>query len=359
MFHRAKIAPVLLTMALLVAACAPAATPTAEQPADSGQDVPVEAGAPAADPGSLVIYSGRSDSLVEPIINQFADLTGIEVDVRYANTAELAATILEEGANSPADVFFAQDPGGLGAVADAGLLAELPEELLNRVEARFRSPEGNWVGVSGRARVVVYNTENLTAEDLPNELTGFTDPEWQGRIGWAPTNGSFQTMVTAMRQVWGEEATSEWLEGILANAPVVYENNTSIVAAVGAGEVDVGFVNHYYLYRFLQEEGEEFPARNYFLPGGGPGSLIMVAGVGRIASGANEANALKFIDFLLSPVAQQYFASQTFEYPVIEGVQTQRLLTPLSELDAIDIPLGSLADLQGTVELLQEVGALP
>jgi iron(III) transport system substrate-binding protein len=131
------------------------------------------------------------------------------------------------------------------------------------------------------------------------------------------------------------------------------------VAAVGAGEVDVGFVNHYYLYRFLQEEGEEFPARNYFLPGGGPGSLIMVAGVGRIASGPNEDNALKFIDFLLSPVAQQYFASQTFEYPVIEGIQTQRLLTPLSELDAIDIPLGSLADLQGTVELLQEVGALP
>jgi iron(III) transport system substrate-binding protein len=357
--QRTKIAAILLVITLLAAACAPAATPTAGQPPESGQDAPVEAGAPPADPGSLVIYSGRSDSLVEPIINQFADLTGIQVEVRYGSTAELAATILEEGSNSPADVFFAQDPGGLGAVADAGLLAELPEELLNRVESRFRSPQGNWVGVSGRARVVVYNTDSLAPQDLPDELTGFTDPEWQGRIGWAPTNGSFQTMVTAMRQVWGEEATREWLEGILANDPVAYENNTAIVAAVGAGEVDVGFVNHYYLYRFLQEEGEEFPARNFFLPGGGPGSLVMVAGVGRIASGSNEDNALKFIDFLLSPVAQQYFASQTFEYPVIEGVQTHRLLTPLSELSAIDIPLGSLADLQGTVELLQEVGALP
>ena len=359
MLCRTKIAAVLLVVTLLATACAPAATPTAGQPPESNQDALVEVGGTPADPGSLVIYSGRSESLVEPIIGQFADLTGIQVDVRYGSTAELAATILEEGSNSPADVFFAQDPGGLGAVADAGMLAELPEGLLNRVEARFRSPEGNWVGVSGRARVVVYNTDKLSQEDLPDELNGFGDPKWQGRIGWAPTNGSFQTMVTAMRQVWGEESTSEWLEGILANDPVVYENNTSIVAAVGAGEVDVGFVNHYYLYRFLQEEGEEFPARNYFLPGGGPGSLIMVAGVGRIASGPNEDNALKFIDFLLSPVAQQYFASQTFEYPVIEGIQTQRLLTPLSELDAIDIPLGSLADLQGTVELLQEVGALP
>jgi iron(III) transport system substrate-binding protein len=359
MLCRTKIAAVLLVVTLLATACAPAATPTAGQPPESNQDALVEVGGTPADPGSLVIYSGRSESLVEPIIGQFADLTGIQVDVRYGSTAELAATILEEGSNSPADVFFAQDPGGLGAVADAGMLAELPEGLLNRVEARFRSPEGNWVGVSGRARVVVYNTDKLSPEDLPDELNGFGDPKWQGRIGWAPTNGSFQTMVTAMRQVWGEESTSEWLEGILANDPVVYENNTSIVAAVGAGEVDVGFVNHYYLYRFLQEEGEEFPARNYFLPGGGPGSLIMVAGVGRIASGPNEDNALKFIDFLLSPVAQQYFASQTFEYPVIEGIQTQRLLTPLSELDAIDIPLGSLADLQGTVELLQEVGALP
>jgi iron(III) transport system substrate-binding protein len=347
MLCRTKIAAVLLVVTLLATACAPAATPTAGQPPESNQDALVEVGGTPADPGSLVIYSGRSESLVEPIIGQFADLTGIQVDVRYGSTAELAATILEEGSNSPADVFFAQDPGGLGAVADAGMLAELPEGLLNRVEARFR------------ARVVVYNTDKLSPEDLPDELNGFGDPKWQGRIGWAPTNGSFQTMVTAMRQVWGEESTSEWLEGILANDPVVYENNTSIVAAVGAGEVDVGFVNHYYLYRFLQEEGEEFPARNYFLPGGGPGSLIMVAGVGRIASGPNEDNALKFIDFLLSPVAQQYFASQTFEYPVIEGIQTQRLLTPLSELDAIDIPLGSLADLQGTVELLQEVGALP
>ena len=160
----------------------------------------------------------------------------------------------------------------------------MPEEILEKVPERFSSEDGDWVGVSGRARVVVYNNEMLTEEDLPDDLWGFTEPEWKGRIGWAPTNGSFQSMVTAMRATWGEEETSEWLEAIQANDPVIYEKNTPIVAAVAEGEVEIGFVNHYYLYRFISEEGEEFAARNYFLPGGGPGSLIMVSGVGMLNS---------------------------------------------------------------------------
>ncbi|MDH5505995.1 MAG: iron ABC transporter substrate-binding protein [Anaerolineae bacterium] len=312
-----------------------------------------------ADSAALVLYSGRSESLVGPLIEQFSAETGIEVKVRYGNTAELAATILEEGANSPADVFFAQDPGGLGVIADAGLLAELPAELLDQVDARFYSPDGLWVGVSGRARVVVYNTDTLSPADLPADISGFTDPQWKGRIGLPPTNGSFQTMVTGMRQVWGEEKTREWLQGIMQNEPTFYEKNTPVVAAVAAGEVEVGFVNHYYLYRFLQEEGESFAARNYFLPGGGPGSLVMVSGVGRLATSPNQANALKFIEFLLSTQAQQFFAHETFEYPMIAGVQIPDLLPPLTTLTPLDIALSDLADLQGTVALLQEVGLLP
>lgn len=308
---------------------------------------------------NLTIYSGRSESLVGPIIDQFESATGIDVEVRYGGTAEMAATLLEEGENSPADIFWAQDPGGLGAVAEAGMLADIPQNILARVPERFRSPQETWVGISGRARVIVYNTEALTAEQLPEDLWGFTDPEWAGRIGWAPTNGSFQVMVTAMRQIWGEEDTRLWLEGILANDPVVYEKNTPTVAAVGANEVQVGFVNHYYLYRFIQEEGEAFPARNYFLPAGGPGSLVMVAGAGIIETGQNRENAERFLDFMLSQVAQQYFASQTYEYPLVEGVKTPRELTPLSELNHVQVDLADLADLQGTVELLSEVGALP
>jgi iron(III) transport system substrate-binding protein len=306
---------------------------------------------------TLTIYSGRSESLVRPVIEQFQEASGIDVEVRYGATSEMAATLLEEGNNSPADVFFAQDPGGLGAVTD--LLAPLPEDILHQVDGRFRDPNGRWVGISGRGRAIVYNTETLKPEDLPQDLRGFTDPQWKRRIGWAPTNGSFQTMVTAMRIAWGEEETRQWLEDILANEPVAYGKNTPIVAAVGAGEVDVGFVNHYYLYRFLQEEGESFSARNYFLPGGGPGSLVMVAGAGVVGSSGNQEAAHKFLRFMLSPVAQQYFATQTFEYPLVEGVRTQRELPPLAELNAIQVDLANLADLEGTLALLRDVGALP
>lgn len=306
---------------------------------------------------SLVVYSGRSESLVGPIIQQFEETSGIDVEVRWGGTAELAATLLEEGENSPADIFFAQDPGGLGAVED--LLTPLPEDITNQVPERYRGPGGKWVGISGRARVVVYNTGRVSPEDLPADMWGFTDPQWSGRIGWAPTNASFQTMVTGMRVLWGEEQTRQWLAGILENDPVDYESNTPIVAAVGAGEVDVGFVNHYYLFRFLQEEGESFPARNYFLPGGGPGSLMMVAGAGVLEISNAKETAQQFIDFLLSPIAQQYFATQTFEYPLVEGVVTPRELPPLSELNAVDIELAALSDLEGTVALLREVGALP
>lgn len=307
--------------------------------------------------GTITVYSGRSEELVGPIIQRFTEETGIQVEVRWGGTSELAATLLEEGTSSPADVFFAQDPGGLGVVAD--MMAPLPEDILERVDPRFRDPEGRWTGISGRARVVVYNTERLQPEDLPEDLSGFTDPEWEGRIGWAPTNASFQTMVTGMRVMWGEDQAREWLEGILLNEPVVYPNNSAIVAAVGAGEIDVGFVNHYYLYRYLAEEGEDFPARNYYLPSGGPGSLVMVAGAAVLSSSQEQEAAQEFIRFLLSQEAQQYFADQTYEYPLVEGVETHPELTPLDELTFPEVELADLADLDGTARLLSEVGALP
>ncbi|MDP6823579.1 MAG: iron ABC transporter substrate-binding protein [Dehalococcoidia bacterium] len=311
-----------------------------------------------ASPGSeLVIYSGRSESLVDPLIKRFEEATGIDAKVNYAGTGALAATLLEEGDRSPADVFFAQDPGGLGSVIE--LVRPLPDDLTDRVPDWARSPDHLWVGVSGRARTVVYNTDKLSQEDLPETLDGFTDPAWKGRIGWAPTNGSFQAMVTGMRLIWGEERTRAWLEGIVANEPRIYAKNTPTVAAAGSGEIEVGFVNHYYLHRFLAEEGEGFAARNYFLPGGGPGSAVLVTGAGILKMADNVAEAERFLDYLLSPDAQGYFADETYEYPLIDGVPHAELLPGLSDLNTPDIDVSDLGDLAATQDLLREVGALP
>jgi len=168
------------------------------------------------DEETLTIYSGRSESLVQPILDQFADESGIKVRVRYGDTAELAATILEEGDNSPADVFFAQDAGALGALAEAGLLKTLPRTVLDLVPSEYRSRADLWVGISGRARVVAYNTDALSPSDLPDSIFGFTDPKWKGRIGWAPQNGSFQAFVTGLRVLEGDAAARgcrAWLAG--------------------------------------------------------------------------------------------------------------------------------------------------
>lgn len=308
--------------------------------------------------GNLVIYSGRSEELVGPIIEQFEAETGVDVQTRYGDTAELAATILEEGENSPADLFFAQDPGALGALADEDRFQQLPEQLLNQVPERFRSPNGNWVGISGRARVVAYNTEALNEGDLPESIFDFTDPKWEGRIGWAPTNGSFQAFVTALREIEGEDRARAWLEGIQANDPFVYPDNSTTLEAVASGEVEVGFVNHYYLFRALEEQGQDFGARNYYLKDGDPGALVIAAGTGILDSATNPQAARSFIQFMLAEEAQQYFAEETFEYPLVEGVDPVEGLEPLSEIQAPDVNLGDLDDLQGTLDLLRETGVL-
>ncbi len=306
---------------------------------------------------TLTIYSGRSESLVAPIIQQFGQSSGVNVLVKYAGTSLLAATLLEEGQRTPADVFFAQEPGGLGAVEH--LLSPLPEDLLALAPDWAKAPSGRWVGLSGRARTVVYNTEQLTEADLPDDMFGFLDSKWRGRIGWAPTNASFQTMVSAMRGIWGEDKTRQWIEGIKDNEAKVYPKNTPIVAAAASGEIDVGFVNHYYLHRFLAEEGEGFQARNYHPRAGGPGSIIMVAGAGVLSSSDNVDLAQWFLRFLLSPPAQSYFASETFEYPLISGIRAQGGQVPISDFAHPDVPVAVLADLETTQTLLRATGILP
>ncbi len=308
--------------------------------------------------GELVVYSGRNKELVGPLIERFQQETGTKVSVRYGETSELAATILEEGANSPADVFFAQDAGALGALAKEDALAPLPPSVLEQVPARFRSPEGLWTGLSGRARVVVYNNQQLAADDMPASIRDFTDARWKGKIGWAPTNASFQAFVTAMRRIDGDERTREWLRGIKANEPKVYKNNTAVVEAVAAGEVQVGFVNHYYLMRLKSQKGESYPATNHFFSNGDVGSLVNVAGVAILKTSDTQPAAEQFVNYLLNAQSQQFFASETFEYPVANGVAANPGMPALDQIQTPELDLSRLDDLEATLELLRAEGVL-
>jgi iron(III) transport system substrate-binding protein len=306
--------------------------------------------------GTITVYSGRSENLVAPVLEMFTAATGIAVEARYGNTAEMAAAILEEGENSPADIYYAQDAGALGALESAGLFAALPAETLDVVDPRFRSANGNWVGVTGRARVLVYNTESLTEADLPATVQELTDPAWSGQVGWAPTNGSFQAFITALRVLEGEDAARAWLQGMIDNGAVVFEGNADIVRAVAAGEISTGLVNNYYIYEISAEEGTELPVANHFFEAGNVGSLVNISGLGILNTAANADGALALANYLLGEEAQTYFAESTFEYPLLEGVPTAPGLPALAELESPDIDLGSLADLEGTLALLAEVG---
>lgn len=309
--------------------------------------------------GELVVYSGRSEELVGPLFAEFTAQTGIAVSARYGDTAELAAQLLEEGDRSPAAVFFAQDAGALGAVDAAGLFAPLPAAAATVVPPTYRSANGTWTGVTGRARVIAYDSQQLAAADVPTSVFDLTDPKWKGQVGIAPTNASFQAFVTAMRVSAGDEATRAWLEGLVANDVQTFEKNGLILDAVDAGAVELGLINHYYWFEKAAEVGADaMRAQISFTKPGDPGTLVNVAGVGILTAAGSNANAQTFVEWLLTPATQQWFVTNTFEYPLVPGVASADGIPPLSSLRGPDVPLAELADLPGTLRMLEDVGLL-
>ncbi len=309
-------------------------------------------------PTTMTVYSGREKDLVEPLFKSFEEANpAIKLSVRYGDSAELAAQILEEGDNSPADVFFAQDAGALGAVASKDRFVTLKRDLLDQVPAGFRSEQGTWVGISGRARVAVYSTELVRPDELPASILDFTNPKWKGKIGWAPTNGSFQAFVTALRVLKGDAAARAWLRGLKANRAVVFPKNTPIVEAAAKGEIAVGFSNHYYLLK-LQKEQPGLKAANHFFKGGDPGALVNVAGAGILKTSKRKDAAATFVEYLLGAPAQRFFATKTFEYPLIDGISADSRLPALSQIQPPPIDLSKLSDLQATLKMLSDEGIL-
>lgn len=302
---------------------------------------------------TVTVYSGRSEKLIAPLLSRFTTVSGVRVQTRYGDSAELTATLMEEGPRTPADVFIAQDAGELVALSRAGRLQPLAADLVERIPARFRSPEGDWVGLSGRARVVVFNTERLRTEQLPGQLDEVADPRFAGRFGIAPINASFQAHMAFVLATQGEPALVRLLAGLAANRPRIYANNGAIVQAVIAGEIDFGLVNHYYLWRALHERPQA-PAANFFLPGGGASSFVNVSGAA-VLSTRNEA--IDLVRFLVADEAQRYFATETFEYPLVEGIVAAADLPPLDAMATAPVDYGTLGDaLPRALELIHDSG---
>ena len=335
-------AAALLAASTVLTACSSGESGASDEPADG-----------------LVVYSGRSEELVGPLFAQFTAETGIPVEARYGDTAELAAQMIEEGDATPAQVYFAQDAGALGAVSTEGLLAQLPTDALDQVPANYRSTDGTWVGVSGRARVIAYDGEQLNADQVPTSIFDLTDPKWKSQVAIAPTNASFQSFVTALRVTDGDDVAREWLAGLVANDVQKFEKNGLILDAVNSGQVQLGLINHYYWYEKAAEVGADaMRAQISFTAPADPGSLVNVAGVGITTPAAESNNARTFVEWMLSPSAQQYFVDETNEYPVIESIAASDGLPPLSSLRGPDIELAELADLPGTLAMLEDVGLL-
>lgn len=311
----------------------------------------------SGDSADLTVYSGRTADLMGPLFKQFEQESGVKVKVRYGDSAEVAGAVLEEGNKPRADVLLVQDAGNIGQVSKSGRLAALDAAVVDKVPAQFRSVDNHWVGLSGRSRVVAYNTDRVREDELPPEITGFSDPRWKGRLAWAPTNGSFQAFITAFRVMKGEAAAEAWLRGVKANEPKVFPNNVAILEAVGRGEVDTGFVNHYYLYRARAEERAGKAAIKYY-GAGDPGGLVNVSAAGILRGAKHPTAARRLVEFLLSDNAQRYFADKTFELPVVPTVQADPALPPITTLARPEVDLARLEDAKGTVDLLTRLSVL-
>ena len=304
----------------------------------------------------LTIYSGRSEEFIAPFFDRWEQESGITLNVRYGDSAELAAQILEEGQNSPADLFLSQDAGSLGAVSAAGLFAELPSSVGQLIEGKYIAQDRSWIGVTGRVRVFAYNPEEVRT--LPTSITDLTKSIYRGKIGIAPSNASFQAFVTALINEKGEAFAQKWLTNLKENDAKIYLKNSAIVEAIDQGEIDLGLVNHYYLWEVSTALGREIKVKNGYFNSGDIGNLVNVSGAGVLATSTKQKTAQELINFLTSQSIQELFVKQTHEFSLIPGTQSPQDLPDLKSLGTPLVDLGELVNIQRTQDLLIKVGLL-
>jgi iron(III) transport system substrate-binding protein len=304
----------------------------------------------------LVVYSGRTENLVGPLLEDFSEESGVGIDVRYGDSADLALLIDEEGDRTPADVFISQSPGAVGYLGAAGRLTELPDEIVSLVPEGDAAADHSWVGLSGRVRTLVYNTDLVDPATLPDSVLDLTAPAYAGEVALAPTNGSFQDFVTVLRHELGDDEAQAWLDGMAAGDPPTFDNNTAIVEAVGRGEVPMGLVNHYYAFRATDED-PDLPVENHFFPDGDYGSTLLVTAASIVEGTDTPDEARALVEFLLSFEAQLFFSDETFEYPLASDAMQNAALPPFEVINKTRVDLDDLGGgLAATTEMIDESG---
>lgn len=304
----------------------------------------------------LTIYSGRSEEFIAPFFAEWEQESGIKLNIRYGDSAELAAQILEEGKNSPADLFLSQDAGSLGAVSAAQLFTKLPDSVANQIESQYIAGDRTWVGVTGRARVFAYRLGAVPT--LPQSVADLTKPAFRDKVGIAPSNASFQAFVTALINEKGEKFVEKWLKDIKANGAKIFLKNSAIVEAIDKGEIDLGLVNHYYTWEVSEALGRKIKVENGFFAPGDIGNLVNVSGAGILATSQKNSAAIDLINYLTSEKTQISFVEVTHEYSLIPGVKPPQSLPDLKSIGAPQVDLRSLEKVQQTQELLIKVGLL-
>jgi iron(III) transport system substrate-binding protein len=311
--------------------------------------------------GELTLYLGGGEGglyldLIELLEQRYPDFTA---NHRLEASSDLANTIIEENeaGASPADVFMSIDAGSLGAVANAGATASLPEEALSTVPEAYQDSEGRWVGIAGRARAIPYNTNQISESEIPSTVQEFPETAaLENSMGWAPSYGAFQSFNTAMRLIRGDDETRSWLQSMQDHGIETYADEFRVSNAAADGELTAGFANHYYTLR-VQDARESAPIGLAFTEGDA-GALVNVSGLEIINGTDNAELAANFVRHVLSAEAQEFFATRTFAYPMIPGVQPVGGLPRIDDLNPPDIELTELADLSGTVDLMRDAGVL-
>jgi iron(III) transport system substrate-binding protein len=311
--------------------------------------------------GSITLYSGQHEQTTQSLVDAFEQQTGIQVNVRYNDEDSFADEIIAEEAHPVADVFYTENSPALEYLQNQGLLAPVDASTLANTTSKYNSPQGDWVGVSARVSVLIYNPSLISESQLPTSVLQLANPEYKGKLAFAAGETDFQPVVTSVARAYGDAKAATWLEGIKANAGShIYPDNETIADEVNRGAVAFGVVNQYYWYRMKAELGASnvHSKITYFAPHD-PGYVLDVSGAGILKSSKNKPDAQKFLAFLVSKQGQGIIAhSISFEYPLDDGVQTTAPETPFADLQPNSISIADLGDGSTAISLLRKAGLL-